>query len=476
MMQYKPFIGGTWYETDRTETIYSPFDRSPVSRVGFASPGDVEKAIQAAIRGFRITRSMAPYRRAEILETIGKNIRTRSDSFVEMICAEGGKPINLARAEVKRSAEVFSFAAHACLTLQGEAFLPNTVEDHASFYGFSQRFPIGPIVCIDTFNFPLSNLAHKIAPAIAAGVSLVVKPASATPTTALMLAEAIMESGLPNGALNIIPVDRETAEKLVIDERFKLLFFSGSPEAGWKIKEKAGKKRVSLELGGNTAAIIEPDANLNVTIEQIAASAFANAGQTYNSVQRILVHKSIYEEVEQHLLDITQKKMLMGNPADSGVVVGPMINSAAAERVMGWIEEATEAGATLLTGGDRHGNLVQPTLLADTDPGMRVRRGQVFGPVAVLGSYDTFSEAITEVNSTDFGLQAGIFTHDLNLAFRAFSELEVGTVMVNDFPPLRFDHMPYGGIKDSGCGRQGIRWAMEEMTELKLMVVNLMDG
>lgn len=474
MIQYKPLIGGSWYETDKTRTIHSPFDQTPVSRVGFVGPDGVEKAIEAAVRGFRITASMERYRRAEILDAIAHGIRRRGDSLANIMCAEGGKPIDLARAEVKRSAEVFTFAAHDCLTQQGESFLPNTVEDHASYFGISQRFPIGPTVSIDTFNFPLSNLAHKIAPAIAAGVSLVVKPASSTPTTALMLAEVAMEAGLPAGALNIVPVDRAIAEKLVTDDRLKLLFFSGSPEAGWKIKENAGKKRVSLELGGNAAAVVEPDAKLDYAVERIATSAFANAGQTYNSVQRILVHKSIYEEVEQHLLHFTQKRMCTGNPADAGVVVGPMINSVAADRVMDWIEEALEAGATLLTGSERSGNLIHPTLLADTDPEMRVRRGQIFGPVAVLGSYETFSQAVAEVNRSDFGLQAGLFTRDLNLAFRAFSELEVGTVMVNDFPPLRFDHMPYGGTKDSGCGRQGIRWAVEEMTELRLMVMNLM--
>jgi len=473
MMSYKPFIGGTWYESGPTVSIHSPFDNQPVSCVGFADAEGVEAAIQAAERGSRIIRAMERYQRAALLQKMADGIMSRRDAFAEVICAEGGKPIQLATEEVKRAAEVCRFAAHACLAEKGESFLPSLTEDQAGYYGVSQRFPIGPTASIETFSSPLGNVVHKLASAIAAGVSLVVKPASQTPSAALLLAEVTAESGLPAGVFNVIPVDRETAAALIGDERIKLLFFAGSPDAGWRIKAAAGRKRVALELGGNAAAIIERDADLEFALPRIAAAAFANAGQTAGSVQRILVYKSVYEEVEQHLLEIAESRMRSGNPADKGVMVGPMISPDAADRVMDWIEEAVRSGATMLTGGERRGNVIAPTLLADAARSQRVRQEPVYGPVVVVGSYETFSQAITEVNRLDSGLRAGVFTRDLSRAFRAFQEMKVGTVMINDFSPLRFDHVPHGGINDTGCGRQGIRWAVEEMTEPRIMMLNL---
>jgi acyl-CoA reductase-like NAD-dependent aldehyde dehydrogenase len=427
MMHMKPYIGGKWYETGRTRTIRNPYDNTPVSRVGVVEDEGVEAALQAAELGFRILRGMERYQRADILQKMGEGIRRRAERFAALICRESGKPIQLAEVEVRRVVDVFTFAAHACLSQQGESFLPSITEDQAGFYGLSQRFPVGPTLAIETFSFPLGDVANRVAPALAAGVSLIVKPASRTPTTALLLAEVAMEAGVPGGTLNVVPVDRDAAARIVADDRVKLVFFSGSPDSG----------------------------------------------QTPGSVQRILAHKSIFEEVEQHLLEITERKMPAGNPAEPGVLVGPLIDAASADRVMDWIQAAVDSGAGVLAGGERRGNIVEPTLLADPGGGRRIRGVPVVGPVAVLGSYETFSQAITEVNRTEYGLQVGVFTRDVNQAFRAFQEMQVGTVTVNDFPPLRFDHLPYGGGKHAGCGHQGIRWAMEEMTELRLMVLNL---
>jgi len=473
MMSYKPFIGGTWYESGPTVTIQSPFDNQPVSRVGFVDADGVEAAIQAAERGFRIIRAMERYQRAEILQKMAAGITSRRDAMADAICAEGGKPIQLAAEEVKRAAEACRFAAHACLAQKGESFLPSLTEDQAGFYGVSQRFPIGPTASIETSSAPLGSVVSKVAPALAAGVSLVVKPASQTPSAALQLADVAAEAGLPSGVLNVIPLDRETTAALVADERIKLLFFAGRPATGWEMKSAAGTKRVALELGGNAAAIIEPDADLDYALPRLAAAAFANAGQTAGSVQRILVRKSVYEEVELRMLELAQNRMRTGNPADKSVMVGPMISAEAADRVMDWIEEALQSGATMLTGGERRGNMIPPTLLADASPSRRVRQEPVFGPVVVVGSYETFSQAITEVNRLDSGLRAGVFTRDLSRAFRAFQEMVVGTVTINDFPPHNFDHVPHGGINDTGCGRHGIHWAMEEMTELRVMAFNL---
>ena len=473
MTHYKPFVGGMWYETEQAVTVRNPFDQTAVNSIGLVDAAGMEAAIEAAEKGFRLTRGMERYRRAEILEAMARGVLARREAFTNTISAECGKPRQLASVEVDRAAELFRFAAHACLTQRGESILPSLTEDQTGFYGVTQRFPVGPTAVIGSFNFPLSGLVHKLAPAVATGVSLVVKPASLAPAAALLLAEVAMEARVPAGAYNVVPTDHDTALRLVSDERIRLLFFAGRPETAGELRSLAGHKRLALEPGGHAVAVVEPDADLNFALPRIAAGAFAFAGQTMNSLQHILVHKSIYEEVEQHLLDLTEKKMRTGNPAEMGVVVGPMITTAAADRVMDWLLDATERGATLLTGGERRGNLIQPTLLADATRGQTVASHRVPGPVALLGSYETFSQAISEVNRTARRLHVGVFTHDINRAFRAFQEMEVGTVTVNDFPPLRFDHMPNGGTYESGCGRQGLQWAMDAMTEPRLLVLNL---
>ena len=340
--------------------------------------------------------------------------------------------------------------------------------------GLLRRFPIGPVLGITPFNFPLNLVAHKVAPALAVGNPIVLKPAPQTPLTSLMLGEVVLQAGLPAGMVSILPCTNAVAERMVTDERFKLLSFTGSAAVGWMLKNKAGKKRVVLELGGNAGVIVEPDADLDHAADRCAVGGYAYSGQTCISVQRVFVHEAVYDRfVEQFVARVTALKT--GDPADEATVIGPLIDEAAARRVEQWIQEATAQGARILAGGKRAGSVVEATVLANVTPAMKVSCREVFGPVVTVSRYKDFSAALASLNDSDYGLQAGVFTQDIDRIFRAYRELEVGAVLANEIPTFRAEHMPYGGVKDSGLGREGVRYAIEEMTELKLLILNLRD-
>jgi glyceraldehyde-3-phosphate dehydrogenase (NADP+) len=390
-----------------------------------------------------------------------------------MITEETGKPVSLSRSEVDRSIFTFSVAAEEARRIEGTVLPLDLNAGSNGRFALVRRFPIGPVGAITPFNFPLNLVSHKVAPAIAVGNSIVLKPSSSAPLTALLLAEIVDESSLPKGGFNVTPCLGSEAAQLYTDERIKLITFTGSPATGWPVKSQAGKKRVVLELGGNAGVIVEADADLELALSKILAGGFANAGQSCISVQRVYIHTSIWRDFLPKLVR-GAKEIPMGDPWKETTVVGPMITEHAAKQVEEWIADAVAGGARILCGGKRQGAMFEPTILADVRPDMKVSSGEVFAPVVTVEEYKTFADAIARVNDSEFGLQAGVFTRDIQSVFKAYGELEVGGVVVNDAPTYRVDHMPYGGVKDSGFGREGVRYAMEEMTELKLLAVNIM--
>ena len=465
-------INGRWLSHGEVSEVHSPFDGSVVGAVHLAKKEDVEAAIQAAVAAFETTRKLGSYQRKAILQKISTRLENRREEFARSIALEAGKPIKTARAEVDRSIFTFSVAAEESTRIGGEYLPLDWQEFTAGRWGLEKRFPIGPIAAITPFNFPLNLVAHKIAPAIAAGCTMVLKPAPQTPQTALMLAEVVEEAGWPAGALNVLPMQNEEAALVVSDDRLKMLSFTGSATVGWQLKAKSGKKRVVLELGGNAGVIIHSDADVDYAVERCVTAGYSYAGQSCISVQRILVHRPIYERFLESFV-ARVKKLKTGDPLDESTDVGPLIREQDAIRAIAWIERAVQAGARLLTGGSRKGSLVEPTVLTNTTPTMDVNCEEVFAPVKTVEPYDDFTAAIRQINDSRYGLQAGVFTNDVRLLFQAYNELEVGGVIAGDVPTFRIDHMPYGGVKDSGLGREGLRYAIEEMTEPRLLVMNL---
>ena len=466
------YLNGDWATHGREYVITSIFDRSVVAVVYEATRDDVETAIEAAVQAFTVTRKMSSYQRANILRKIAEGIRQRREEFARTICQEAGKPIKTARLEVDRGIYTFEVAAEEASRIYGEYIPLDTLEATAGRWGLLRRFPLGPVFAITPFNFPLNLVAHKIAPAIAAGCPIILKPAPQTPVTALMLTEVIHETGLPEGALAVMPLSNDDAALLVTDERIKLLTFTGSAAVGWALKSKAGKKRVTLELGGNAGVIVHSDADLAYAAQRCVAGGFSYAGQTCISVQRILVEQSVFDSFTKLLLDDVHK-LKVGDPSHDDTDIPPMIREQDAIRVTEWIDEAVQEGAKILTGGKRKGSTVEPTVLTDTTPQMRVNSAEIFAPVVTVERYDEFNDALFQLNNTSYGLQAGVFTHDALLINTAFETLEVGSVIAGDVPSFRVDQMPYGGVKDSGQGREGLRYSIEDMTERKLLVMAL---
>lgn len=466
------YLNGDWATHGREYVITSIFDRSVVAVVYEATRDDVETAIEAAVQAFTVTRKMSSYQRANILRKIADGIRQRREEFARTICQEAGKPIKTARLEVDRGIYTFEVAAEEASRIYGEYIPLDTLETTAGRWGLLRRFPLGPVFAITPFNFPLNLVAHKIAPAIAAGCPIILKPAPQTPVTALMLTEVIHETGLPEGALAVMPLSNDDAELLVTDERIKLLTFTGSAAVGWALKSKAGKKRVTLELGGNAGVIVHSDADLAFAAQRCVAGGFSYAGQTCISVQRILVEHSVFDNFTKLLLDDVHK-LKVGDPSHDDTDVPPLIREQDAIRVTEWIDEAVQEGAKILTGGKRKGSTVEPTVLTNTTPQMRVNSAEIFAPVVTVESYDDFNDALFQINNTSYGLQAGIFTRDALLINTAFDTLEVGSVIAGDVPSFRVDQMPYGGVKDSGQGREGLRYSIEDMTERRLLVMAL---
>lgn len=466
------FIDGHWIDEGATSEIKSPFDGAVVGVVTLAGPRQIEAAIAASVRAFEITRKLPVFKRQEILRAVSAKIQQKREQFARIIALEAGKPIKTARAEVDRAVFTFSVAAEEAARIGGE-YLPLDLQEFTTGrWAMVRRYPVGPIAAITPFNFPVNLVAHKLAPAMAAGCTVVLKPAPQTPLTAFLLAESIHEAGWPTGALNVIPTTNEDAALIVADDRLKMLSFTGSSAVGWKLKGAAGKKKVVLELGGNAAVAIHSDADLEFAAERCAVAGFSYAGQSCISVQRILVHKPVFDSFLQKFIERT-KKLKTGDPLDESTDIGPLIRPSDAERAESWVKEAVSAGAKLLLGGGRKGSVLDPTILTNTRPDMKVNCQEVFAPVKTVEAYEDFTDALKHINASPYGLQAGLFTNDARLIFRAYDELEVGGLIVGDVPTFRIDHMPYGGVKDSGLGREGLKYAIEEMTEPRLLAMNL---
>lgn len=473
-MEATPFlVNGEWRSSGKARAVVNPYHGRAVGRVFQASEKDIDDAIAAAQSAFSVTRKLHAYQRADTLRFIAQEVEGSRDELARLICSETGKPISLARGEVDRSVFTFLVAAEEAKRIQGN-LLPLDLASHSEGrFAIVRRFPLGPVSGITPFNFPLNLVAHKVAPAIAVGNTVVLKPSSNAPLTALRLANIVARSEYPKGGFNVVPCASSEAEQLIKDERISLISFTGSPAVGWAIKERAGRKKVVLELGGNAGVIVDIGTDLDFAVRRIGMGSYANAGQSCIAVQRIYVHRDMYRLFEDQFVSFS-KTVVVGDPEDERTIVGPMIDEDAARKVEGWIQEAVKGGATILCGGQRRGAILEPTVLTGTSPEMKVSCHEVFAPVVTLDEFSDFKEAVTRVNDSQYGLQAGVFTNNLRNAFYAYSELEVGGVIVNDYPTYRVDHMPYGGVKGSGFGREGVRYAMEEMTEMKLMAFNRM--
>jgi len=474
-LELTPWINGAHVALDGriADPVFVPYTRERAALVVQGTAHDLEAAIEAATRAFAIMRRLPRHARRDILARTADALALERESLAVELARSAGKPITQARGEVDRAILTFSLAADEARRLGGEV-VPLDVDPRAAgMTGLVHRFPVGPISAISPFNFPLNLLAHKVAPAIAVGSAVVVKPPPQCPQLAFRLGALLARAGLPPGAYNVLHLPIPLAERLATDPRFAMLTFTGSPAVGWHLKQVAGKKKVLLELGGNAAAVVHEDAgDLDWVAERLASGAFAYAGQVCIKVQRIYVHRPIYRDLVDRLVRAAAA-LPVGDPLDPATVVGPMIDAAAADRVQAWTAEAIAAGATVLLDAHREGNLLSPALLADVPRDQKVSCQEVFGPVSLVAPYDRWDEALALVNDSPFGLQAGVFTHDVNRIFQAFDTLEVGGVVVNDYPTLRVDNYPYGGVKDSGFGREGVRYAMEAMTEARMLVLNL---
>lgn len=463
-------VAGEWITTGQRVEINSPYSGKSIGSTWLGTRKNLESAISAAQDSSAELRQIPAYKRKDALLSVAAKIREHKETFVRLMTLEAGKPVKAARAEVERAVLTFTTAAEEAVRIYGEYMPLDFIPATEGRWGIVRRFPIGPVAAITPFNFPLNLVAHKLAPALAAGCPVVLKPAPQTPFCALLLGKLILESGWPASALSILPLSNEDAASLVADERLKLLSFTGSAKVGWQLKRDAGKKRVVLELGGNAAVIIHNDAAIDHAVARCTSGAFTYAGQSCISVQRILVHADIFDEFTAKMVPAAAK-LRVGDPSDEMTDVGPMIRASDVERVEQWIKEAVSSGAKVLCGGTAKGSLINPTLLSATTPKMKVNCEEIFAPVATIEPYEDFDDALVRSNDSQYGLQAGLFTHDSRLILRAFERLEVGGVIVDDVPTFRVDPMPYGGVKDSGLGREGIRYAIEEMTERRLLVM-----
>ena len=450
--------------------VTNKFTGEQFASVALADPAAIDAAIAAAESAAAPMAELPPYERQEILNHCVRRFSERFDELADSLCLEAGKPIKDSRGEVSRLIDTFRIAAEEAVRINGEVMNLEISARARGYRGMWKRMPIGPCSFISPFNFPLNLAAHKIAPALAVGCPFVLKPASRTPLGALVIGEVLAETNLPTGGFSILPCSRDGADLFTVDPRLKLLSFTGSPAVGWDLKARAGKKKVVLELGGNAACIVDRDADLADAVERMIIGAFYQSGQSCIGVQRILIHAEIYDTFRDMLVAATGK-LIAGDPRNEDTFIGPMISEKEATRLHGWIKAATDAGGRLLCGGDRHGAMLQATLLEDVPRDQDVCQLEAFGPVAVLSKFETFDDALREVNDSQFGLQAGIFTRDLYKAQQAWDQLDVGGVIIGDVPSWRVDNMPYGGVKDSGLGREGIRFAMEDMTEIRNLVI-----
>jgi len=473
MTEITPYrVAGEERAGEETFEVKSPYDGEVVATVATPTEADVETALQAAHDAFPDTRALPTHVRAEALMHVSRRIAERAGECAEIIAREGGKPMKWASVEAKRAVSTFRWAAEEIR--QGEGALQRLDADAGmeGRLGVIRRFPYGPILGISPFNFPVNLVAHKLAPAIGVGAPIVIKPATQTPLGALLLAELVAETDLPAGICSVLPISGSKAEPLVTDRRIKKVSFTGSGPVGWRLKGLDPRKRFTLELGGNAGVIVHADADLDHAAERIAFGGYYQAGQSCISVQRVLVQSDVYEDFVARFVKQVEG-LVIGDPMDPATDVGPVIDAGALDRIAAWVDEAVAGGAEVLTGGKRDDPFYRPTVLARTTPEMKVRCEEVFGPVTTITPYETFENALAEVNDSAYGLQAGLFTASLDRAFQAHRDLEVGGLIVNDQSAFRADQMPYGGAKDSGYGREGLRYAMEDMTEPRIMVLKV---
>ncbi len=475
MKNYEFIVGGIHRKSDDIKPVKFPYNNEVVAHVYQASDADIEDAISSAVKGFEITRKLTAKARIDILKNLAKEMGTRLEELASILVLEGGKTIGVARGEVTRAIETIRLSAEEAGRIKGEIIPIDNADGGAQRTGFVRYLPLGPVLAISPFNYPLNLSCHKIGPAIAAGNSFILKPASATPLSALLFGEMLLNSGYPKEALNVLTVSGSKAEKMVKDPRIAYFTFTGSSEVGWHLKAVSGRKRLGLELGGNAAVIVHEDANIDYAVKRIIMGGFTNAGQNCISVQRVLVHKPIYKEVVKKITQAISK-LKVGDPRESEVDVGPMIDQQSAANAFEKVNQAVKKGAKVIAGGECDQTMLSPTALVDTTMNMSINTDELFAPIITIASYEEFDEAIKMANSTEFGLQAGVFTQNMNRIMKAYEEIQVGGVQINDVSTFRVDHMPYGGVKDSGIGREGPHYAIEEMMEMKLMVINLAGG
>ncbi|GJM15666.1 MAG: aldehyde dehydrogenase [Thermodesulfobacteriota bacterium] len=472
--EYGYLVNGQWLKSENKREILNPFNNEVVGVINIPDLEKAKECVDFAQKAAEKFKEVPSYERSAILKRIADGIDERKEEFAKTLVRECGKPLKTARLEVERAKTSFSVAAEEANRFSGGELLPlDIIPGSEKRFGISRRFPLGVVMGISPFNFPLNLVAHKVAPAIASANALILKPASQTPISALMLGEVAIKAGLPEGLLNILPLPGGAIEPVAEDPRIKKISFTGSDVVGWELMSKHPKKKVTLELGGNAAVIIDEDPpDFDFAASRNAWGAFYQAGQSCISVQRMYVHEKIFDKFLAKFIEET-KKLKLGDPMLEDTDLGPVIDDHSADRIMKWVHEAIEKGAELLTGGGRDGKLIEPTVLSNVTPDSNVSCSEVFGPVVQIEPYKDFDVAIEQVNNSRYGLQAGVFTKDMKKAFKAYNAIEAGGVVINDCPSFRVENMPYGGIKDSGVGREGIKYAIEDMTELKLMVINL---
>ncbi len=471
-MRKKLFIGGEWVEASHVQDLYSPFDGQKIAEIPLATIQEVDAAIDTAKKNKKVMKKMPAHERADILDNVARLIAQNREECARIIATEAAKPIQTARGEVARTIMTYKFASEEARRLPTEVVNMDAAPGGENRTSYTRREPTGIVAAITPFNFPMNLVAHKLGPAIASGNPVVLKPASQTPLSAYFIADIFDKAGLPKGALNVVTGKGSTiGDALVTDERIGVITFTGSPEVGIGIRNKAGLKKVTLELGSNSAVIIDKDVDIDGMVERLVQGAFAFQGQVCISVQRIYVHESKKRELLKKMKE-TLKKWVIGDPLDDATQLSALISESEKNRVLSWIQEAVDQGARIVTGGEEEGMIIKPTVLENVDSSMKVSCGEVFGPVVIVDTFDDWQQAIDLVNDSDYGLQAGVYTNNMKHAFTASEELEVGGVMINDFPTFRVDHMPYGGVKQSGTGREGIKYAIEEMTEIKLVCFN----
>lgn len=467
---YPYYLANCAKSTDEKLSVFDKFTGLEVTQVSIANQSTLEQAIQAAAAAVEPLRKMATFERKAILEHCAARLQERAEILKVCVCIESGKPIREAAVEVEKLIETFYIAAEESIKIYGDIQPLDISPRKKGYAGFWMRYPIGAIAFISAFNLPLNLLAHKIAPSIAAGCPFILKPASLTPVVSLLIGEILAETALPKGAFSILPCSIEDAELLVTDQRLKLLCFSGSAKTGWAVKSRAGKKSVVLELGGNAVCIVDEGSNLDDVVDRLMTGAFYQSGQSCIPVQRILIHRSIYSTLKEKLLNATQN-LKLGDPKDPDTFIGPMISENEAKKLEQWIKDAIQKGATLLCGGKRKGNLMEPAILEGIPFTQEINQDEAFGPVAILSSFDNFDEALQQVNNSRYDLQAGVFTQDLYKAQKAWNTLEVSGIIIGDVPSWRVEHMPYADIKDRALGREAVLYSIQNMTETKMVVI-----